>query len=83
MEKKNVKDNTLIKRKNLILRMKERGIKRISPDAIYLLEEYLEGNLDNIIGRLKEKLTIKGSKTLKKEDIKQVLSKTKESYWEI
>ena len=87
MEKSKKKSNTLIKRKNLILKIKQVGIKRISPDAVCLLEKSLENNLSIIIERLKEEITIKGRKTVKKQDIKKVFSennqKDNQEFWEI
>ena len=83
MEKTKKKNNTLIKRKNLILRIKKAGIKRVSPDAVCLLEKDLEKNLSSIIEKIKEEMIIQGRKTLKKHDVKKVFSKTKDEYWEI
>lgn len=83
MEKSKKKNNTLIKRRNLILQIKKAGIKRISPDAVYLLERELEKNLSNIIEKIKEEIIIQGRKTVKEQDVKNVFSKTKEEFWEI
>ncbi len=83
MEKSKKKNNTLIKRRNLILQIKKAGIKRISPDAVYLLERELEKNLRNIIEKIKEEIIIQGRKTVKEQDVKNVFSKTKEEFWEI
>lgn len=71
---KNIKkDNTLIKKKNLILELKKLGIKRVSPEAIIFLEKYLEKNLLNLSVNLKEELIVNGRKTLFKQDIENVL----------
>ena len=83
MEKIGKRDNALIKRKNLILKIRGAGIKRISPGAVLLIEKGLEKNLNNIIGMLKEKIIIKGRKTVKKQDVKECLSESKEEFLEI
>ena len=85
MEKSNNKDNSLIKRKRLVIELKKLGINRASPQAISFLEHTLKKNLIKIIEILKEEMTIQGRKTLKKEDVKNVLNKLKkqEDYWEI
>ena len=80
--KKNInKTNTLIKRKNLILMLKEQKI-RSNKEAINLLEQKFEGLINIIIKNLKEEITIQGRKTLKKEDIEKIFTK-KEEYYEI
>ncbi|MBS3159722.1 hypothetical protein J4436_02955 [Candidatus Woesearchaeota archaeon] len=80
--KKNInKTNTLIKRKNLILMLKEQKI-RSNKEAINLLEHKFEGLINIIIKNLKEEITIQGRKTLKKEDIEKIFTK-KEEYYEI
>lgn len=85
MKKNNKKINTLIKRKNLILKLKKRGIKRANPKAILLLEKWLEQSLNSIIGVLREEMVVQGRKTLKKIDVQEVLKKfrDKEEFWEI
>ena len=77
MEKNRKKSNKLIKRKNLILELRRRGIKRANSDALYLLEKYLEKNLSKLINEIKEERDIQGRKTIKKQDVKKVLSKDK------
>ncbi len=37
----------------------------------------------NMIEVLKEEISTKGRKTIKKHDIKECLSKEKENYWEV
>ncbi len=85
MEKNNKKINTLIKRKNLVSKLKGAGIKRASSNAILLLERYVEENLDKIINALKEEMVTQGRKTLKTEDINNVLDKInkKEDFFEV
>lgn len=77
--------NTLIKKKNLVFKLKERGIRRINPEAELLLERWLEQNLNKIVDALRDEITIHGRKTLKKADVQQVLKKirSKEEFWEI
>ena len=77
MEKNRKKSNKLIKRKNLILELRRQGIKRANSDALYLLEKYLEKNLSKLINEIKEERDIQGRKTIKKQDVKKVLSKDK------
>ncbi|MBI2452022.1 NFYB/HAP3 family transcription factor subunit [Candidatus Pacearchaeota archaeon] len=87
MKKSNKKVNTLIKRKNLIKKLKENGIKRVNPNALVYLEKNLEEKLKNLMLILKDEMTIRGRKTLKKEDISFALEKLKdkkqETNWEI
>jgi histone H3/H4 len=84
MEENNIKANTLIKRRNLILELKKAGIKRANKEAVLLLEKYLEKNLFGIIEALNEEMTPKGRKTLKKEDVEKIFTKNKEiETWEI
>lgn len=84
MKKNNKSDNRLIKKRLLILKMKEEGIKRVSPEAIVMLEDYLTKNLIRLLVILKEEMTARGKKTLKKEDVQEVLNKLKEDKsWEI
>ncbi len=63
--------NALIKRKNLISALHGAGISRISPEAIKLLEEQINDGIKKMGKILKERMTIKGRKTLLTEDIKQ------------
>lgn len=78
------KDNTLIKKKNLVLRLKEKGVKRINKNSVLVLEKYFEDSLDKIIDILKEEIFVQGKKTLGKEDVERILKeKNKEEFWEI
>jgi len=83
MKNKFKKDNTLLKRNNLLFALKKRGIKRVSPTSLFILEDILEKNLLKAINLLKEEMIINGRKTLKKEDIKSVFEKKKPNFWEI
>jgi len=85
MEKNSKKVNTLIKRNNLILELKERGISRASPDSLLLLEKYFRETLRKMAEILKEEITTQGRKTLKKEDVKVAIERIKreEELWEI
>ena len=85
MIKNKEKANALIKRSNLVLEMKKQGIRRTSKDSILLLEKYLNDFLQDMLKMLKQEIIINGRKTLKKEDISNVLKKIKEAgeYWEI
>ncbi len=69
MKNKYKRDNTLIKSKNLILILKKAGITRISPEAIIKLEDKLKKQIEKESLELKEKITIKGKRTLEAEDI--------------
>lgn len=85
MKKNNKKNNTLIKRKNLILRLKKAGLERLNPDSVLFLEEYFDENLDKMINSLKEEVIIQGRKTLRKKDVQNVLKKIKKEdiFWEV
>ncbi|MBS3080223.1 hypothetical protein J4221_02020 [Candidatus Pacearchaeota archaeon] len=85
MKKNNYKSNKLIKRKNLILKIKKKKIKNISRDSLILIEENLEDYTDNLINLLKEEMMISGRKTLKKQEVQSVLEnlKKEEIFWEI
>ena len=67
MEKSKEKDNTLIKRKNLMLELNSQGINRISPNAVLSLEKYMQEFLLNLIPLLKETMQVNGVRTLTKE----------------
>ena len=85
MEKNSKKNNTLIKRKNLVLEIKKQGIRRMSKDSLALIERNFKKNLDNLIKVFKENMIIAGRKTLKKSDVQKAFEKIKkeESFWEI
>ena len=82
MNKNKRKDNRLLNKKNLVLALKDKGINRVSPDAILFIETYFSSSLKRIIPLLKEEMLVKGKKTLQKNDIKGALTK-EENYWEI
>jgi len=85
MEKKSNKDNSLIKRKNLVLMMKKEGIMNISKDSLDLLEGEIERYLESLVVLMKEEMLINGRRTLKKEDVRVVLDdrNKKEDVWEV
>ena len=78
-------NNTLIKRKNLLILIKKAGIKRISKDALDLMEQYFKDELNILSKLLREEIAVNGRKTLKKEDIHQVISmlNKKDISWEV
>ena len=78
MKKSSKKINKLIKRKNLILEIKNFGIKRVNSEAIFLLEDYLNEDLKKLLSLLEEELKIKGKKTLEKKDIMEIVEKINE-----
>ena len=84
MKKNNKIDNILIRGK-LLLELKKAGVKRVNKDALMMLDAYVKENLNKLINILAEELIIKGKKTLKKEDITELIKKMKkeENYWEI
>jgi|GEM_PF-2720651 histone H3/H4 len=84
MKKNNKKSNILI-RKNLKAEIEKKGIKRASSESLDSLERHLKRYLDDLAPILKEEMTIKGRKTLKREDVETAFSiiKTKEPEWEI
>jgi histone H3/H4 len=72
MEKSNYKINSLIKRRNLALFMKSKGIDRINPIALNLLEKEIESVIEKMAKVLKERMLINGRKTLRKEDMENL-----------
>ena len=78
MTKNTKKDKSLIKRKNLIKILNQNGIKRITKDAILTLEKNMEKYLEEILEPLKQETIIQGRKTLKKEDVENVIEKMNE-----
>ncbi len=78
MTKNTKKDKSLIKRKNLIKILNQNGIKRITKDAILTLEKNMEKHLEEILEPLKQETIIQGRKTLKKEDVENVIEKMNE-----
>ena len=77
MKKNKSKDNTLIKRKNLVLILKKAGVKRAAPGSVLQLENYFNAEAEKIADMLKEELRTHGRKTLMKEDVRNVLRKLK------
>ena len=82
MVKKHKRGNALIKRKGLVLMLRKSGIKRVNKQVVCIIENYLIKELNKLIEILKEEMTIRGRKTLKKEDI-QKLGVRKDEGWEI
>lgn len=68
-------DNTLIKKKSLIKMLRKKEIKRISPEALKEIENRINEEINKLAEILKQKMIIKGKKTLSKEDIKEVINK--------
>jgi histone H3/H4 len=85
MIKNNKMNNTLIKRKNLLVLIKKAGIKRVSKDALVSLEDYFKEELGILLNALKEEITIQGRKTLEKKDIQNTIKylNKKEKFFEI
>lgn len=83
MVKNKEKYNSLIKKKNLILLMKNEGIKRASPDTLALFEAKLNDLARKIISAIKEEIDTNGRKTAKTEDIIRVFSREREIGHEI
>lgn len=75
MEKKGYKDNALIKKKGLREKLRGAGINRISDDVLNILEEQIDNEIEKLAKILKEHMTIKGRKTLLKEDILAIQNK--------
>ena len=84
-EKNIKKTNALIKRKNLITRLKKEGITRASLVVVKGIEKEIDKHLLSILVLLKEELIVNGRKTLKKEDVLNAVKKlkNKEDYWEV
>ena len=74
--------NSLIKRKNLVFLLKKAGISRVNKKAIEEIERVTESHLTKLALSLKEAITIKGKKTLEKQDILESENK-EESFWEV
>jgi histone H3/H4 len=85
MVNKSKKNNTLIKKKNLILELNKQGVKRISPNALEVLENYFSTNLKALGCILKQEIDTNGRRIAKKEDVLLVIEKLKthEDSWEI
>jgi histone H3/H4 len=64
--------------------MKRLGVKRMSPEAVQILEKSAEHYILDMIDALKEEMAAHGRKTLKKEDVVNALGTKKETEeWEI
>lgn len=85
MKKSKLKDNTLIKKKNIVLTLNKAGIKRINSDAILSLEKHFSAEAEEIADILKEEMITHGRRTLQKEDVHNALKKLKkeETFWEV
>lgn len=70
---KNKKNNNLLIKHNLLNLMKKTGITRVNSEALLVLNDYIEKHMIEIINALKEEIIVKGKKTLKKEDVDEVL----------
>jgi histone H3/H4 len=77
MAKNNKKDNALIKKKSLILKLNKAGVKRISPEAWAVLNEYFKSNVEAISAFIKQEIDVNGRKTAKKEDVFSAIKKLK------
>jgi histone H3/H4 len=77
MAKNNRKDNALIKRKNLILKLNRAGVKRISPESWIVLNEYFKNSIESLFILLKQEIDVHGRKTAKKEDVVSAIKKLK------
>jgi histone H3/H4 len=75
-------DNSLIKRKNLILLLNKEGITRINPKALDEIEKKTKEDFEQLAKILSQKIIIKGKKTLEKEDVEE-FNKEKKYYPEI
>ncbi|MEM4271849.1 MAG: NFYB/HAP3 family transcription factor subunit [Candidatus Pacearchaeota archaeon] len=73
MKKTKEKNNTLIKRSKLSSFLKEKGIRRISPHAIRIIEQAVKSHLAKIAIIAKENMTINGRKTITDKDITKAL----------
>ncbi|MBU0761097.1 MAG: NFYB/HAP3 family transcription factor subunit [Nanoarchaeota archaeon] len=80
MEKNKEKLNTLIKRKNLRKLLKKEGIKRISAETLTSIEKTVAGFLKELARAMKEDALIKGKKTIRLENIKNISTKKKREY---
>ncbi len=77
MIKNKLKDNTLIKRKNLIIVLKKYGISRTSPDALKKIESLITEDIKKLASALSEIIKIKGRKTLLTRDIEEIIEEKK------
>jgi len=68
------KQNKLLNRKNLISLIKSAGIKRVNKESIDLLETHFTKELENLAKILKVEVTVNARKTLRKEDVKRIIT---------
>ena len=78
MTKGKEKIGSLIKRKKLLTELKNQNIKRINKQAVKEIEKFIGDQIGIIIKVAREILTIKGKKTLEKEEIIEAVKKLKE-----
>ena len=75
---KKEKIGRLMKKNNLLEIVRNQKIKRINVQAVEEIEKIIENKVNKIIRVAKEILTIKGKKTLGKEEIIEAVKKLKE-----
>jgi histone H3/H4 len=83
MKKSNKKDNGLLKTNRLVKLVKTIGIKRISPEALNLLNNEIRDYITEIIAKSRENMIINGRKTLAEDDIRKSINKTEKLDFEI
>ena len=59
----------IVKKRTILKLMKEKGIARVSPEALKFFDEKIFEDTENLIYKLKQNIQIKAKKTLEKEDI--------------
>ncbi len=74
MKKNNNKDNILIKRKNLLILAKTHGL-RLSRESFKDIEMFIKEFIEKILRIAKEEATIKGRKTISREDVNEAFDK--------
>lgn len=77
MIKTSKQDNRLniLKRKNLLKLMKEKGLTRVSPEALKIFSEKISEDVEKLICRFKQSIQIKAKKTLGKQDVLETIQK--------
>lgn len=83
MKKSKELPNSLIKQKNLRTMLRKHGIQRLGRDVLVTLEKEIEKPLVKLFAALREEMAIQGKKTLTQEEIKRVLGRRKEEFFEI
>ncbi len=84
MNKDNISINRLIPKKKLIRILQKAGVKRISQKALDEINIQFCIELEIIAKMAKEKIEVKGKKTLEQRDIKEIIKeKNKIEYPEI